>query len=225
MADNLQQIKLRFWREHANIVAINGSVQYLHANGIKATFCVLLDPQEILAEQIDVVPGVTWLVASQCHPTVFDKLKGQDVFIWHAHADCDVEGIASRYRDDFVVIPGGSTAALRALGLLHSMGFRTFHYYGLDGSFSETRHHAYDQPADDNMPIIVVKAKQGETEREFVTRRDYARQADEFMTLCDQAADLRGQAAIKLFVHGDGLIPFIWRQRRKHVRSNDAQGG
>lgn len=225
LIETADHAKIRHVRDGASIVAINGAVQYLHERRVPVWGCILLDPQPVLADQIEVVPDVTWLVASQCHPMLFDKLAGEDVFLWHADADCDVSGLCGKYRDDFPIIPGGSTAALRALHLLHCMGFREFHYYGLDGSFSENRHHAYDQPEDDGMPIKIVKVKDGDTERTFISRKDYIRQADEFITLCDQATELYGRAAIKLFVHGDGLIPFIWRQRRRNRgRPHDVQG-
>lgn len=216
LADNLVHVKERYWRDQASIFAVNGTVQYLHKNGVKVWGCVLLDPQEILASQIEIVPGVIWFVASQCHPAVFDKLVDEDIFIWHADSEADVRGICHQYRHGFDIIPGGSTAALRTLPLCALMGWRDFHYYGLDGSFSETRHHAYDQPEDDGIPIKVVKI--AGDDKAFVTRKDYARQADEFLQMCDQLDRLKGSARVRLQVHGEGLIPHLWRKRRQHER-------
>src|SRR5574341_44968 len=204
----------------AHVIAVNAASGYLIEHRIIPRAVVLLDPQALLADEFAADPHITYLVASQCHPTVFDKLAGCNVSIWHAHDDEPELAIIRRYYPDPVIIGGGTTAALRTVGIGHAMGFRSEHFYGLDGSFEADvngwlQHHAYQQPNDDVPEVIEIIARDDDgTERRFLTRQDYARQADEFMDVLKvyhQVWKMGRSERLRVQVHGDGLIPYIWR--------------
>jgi uncharacterized Rossmann fold enzyme len=116
------------WRELAewsgDIMAINGAHDALCQFGRVPDWVVCLDPQEALADYHRCPQGARYLVATCCHPAVFEALRGQDVTTWDA-----AQG------DDEVThdtIPGGSTALTRAPLLAYYLGYRNLTLFGAD---------------------------------------------------------------------------------------------
>lgn len=220
----LSEIRRRV-RAGGKIVAINKASEYLLGEGIPVWGVVLVDPQEVLLDQFAVDGHSAYFVASQCQPAVFDKLAGQMVWLWHTQCDEPELSWVKAFYPDPVLSPHGTTAALRMIGLAYVVGFRTIHIYGLDGSFEVDdkgwlQHHAYVQQEDDVPNVIEIIARDKTSERRFLTRADYARQAGEFMHILEIYHHLwkTGDAdRLRVFVHGDGLIPFIWRKRRHEL--------
>jgi hypothetical protein len=98
-----------------------------------------------------VVDGVTYLMASVCHPKVWRILAGQKVIMWHA--------ISGEHTPEWVrandpgtwLVGAGSTIGLCAVHLGGFLGYRKFEIHGFDGSFRDGRRHAgshngHDQP-------------------------------------------------------------------------------
>ena len=220
---SLHEVRRR-QRQQADVVAVNATSGFLLESEIIPRAVVLADPQEVLAEQFAVDPQITYLVASQCRPEVFDRLEGCEVLLWHCQADDEQSWITPFYPEP-VLTENGTTAALRMIDVAFAMGFRDIHFYGLDGSFEADekgwlRHHAYQQTVDDMPACIIIKAKDETSEREFLTRADYARQADEFMTILlryHRMWKVGRLDQLNVQVHGDGLIPYIWRKRRHEL--------
>jgi len=205
-------------------VAINRASEFLLSKGVPVWGVVLVDPQDVLLEQFAVDGHSAYFVASQCRPAVFDRLRGQQIFLWHAQVDEPELSIIKSYYPEPLIAPSGTTAALRVVDLGYHMGFRTFHFYGLDGSFEvedgDLVHHAYAQPEDGAFKVIEIIARDGQGEKRFLTRSDYARQADEFMrimTIYHRLWQVGDADRLRVFVHGDGLIPHIWRKRRHEL--------
>ena len=203
------------------IVAINATSEFLFERGIIPTLCVLLDPQPLLADQFLADPAIEYLVASQCHPVVFDKLRdaGCNVYLWHS--DSDNARLVRRYeRDPIFLPPRGSTAALKCFDLGYILGYRDIQFYGLDSSFEaaengDLRHHAYAQAVDDGPEIIEIKVKGADHERSFITRVDYVHQAKEFIDIHNvyaRQSEARQIEPTSIAVHGDGLIPYLWKK-------------
>lgn len=219
----LPEVKRRA-KAGAFVIAVNKASEYLLQHDVADKIAVvLLDPQELLNDQFAADRRCAYFVASQVHPAAFDRLSGHEVLIWHGQDSGRENEIIRRYYPDPVIIGGGTTAALRTIGIGQAMGFCRMHIYGLDGSFEagpngEMVHHAYTQNEDD-MPECVIVRLDGD-DREFLTRPDYARQADEFMDLLHQYRRLAKAGVIRpllITVHGDGLIPHIWRKRRHEL--------
>ena len=151
------------------ILCVKHSYQGLLANGIKPWGCVVLDPRSIdgisthgikrkdLFKTID--PSTKFFVASMTDPSVTKYLKKHtdNIYGWHAFTeslrdDADrKEGITNnqvKIREDIgmakgtTLITGGTCAAMRSVGILHTMGFRHIHLFGFDCSLK-------DEPTED----------------------------------------------------------------------------
>lgn len=194
------------WRQSLgqSVWALNGSADFLTANGIVPDYHVIVDARQDNARFVEEAhPETHYLIASQCSPKVFDALKGHTVTIWHSAAP-DIEAILGAERARPVhLIGGGSTVGLQAIVLAHSWGVRKFHLYGFDSSIAES-HHAY--PQDQNNADIVVDVIAGE--EKFRAAPWMVQQAREFMAL---ASELAQDDAVVITVSGDGLLPHLAR--------------
>jgi uncharacterized Rossmann fold enzyme len=223
MADSLPDIRAQK-RRGARIVSVNNAWRTLVANGVTPHAHVMLDARPQNAEFLKGMPKTTrLLLASQCHPDVFDtaETEGLEVVIWHNGFDAGNEAlreILDPWWDEgpnqrpCILVPGGSTVGLRSLWLAAYSGFRTIHLYGMDGSYRGDAHHAYGQPLNDGEPVIEV-AHGGKT---YLCARWMARQAAEFQ---ETWRDLRNFGEpVTVHVHGEGLIPDIARSLRAQDR-------
>lgn len=189
-----EEIKLR--KLHGQkVFALNGSAKWLEEQGITPDYHVILDAREENAQFITGSAG-HYLLASQCHPKVFDAVSGKQVTIWHSLSALGNFTDARPY-----ALVGGSTVGLNAIIIAHVMGFQEIHIYGLDSSYSDSQHHAYSQPLNDNERVIEVE-KRGEV---FRCAPWMANQAEQFLPL---ACELTAKGVV-LTIHGDGLLPFM----------------
>lgn len=199
-------------RRGARIVTVNNAWRTLVAAGIKPDVHIMLDARPENAEFVaDAPEGVRYLIASQCHPDVFDTLErlGREVVVWHngfGNSEELREILAPWWGEGpnqrpCVLVPGGGTVGLRALWLCAFSGYLFLHVYGMDSSYSGDVHHAYPQAIndDDDTQTVVMGGKSYRCARWMV------RQAEEFKTAWN---DL-GREGISLFVHGRGLVPDI----------------
>lgn len=192
------------------ICCVNGAHDWLLARGVVPDICVLLDSTHELADVVHPVKGVRYVVASQCHPDVFDALSGFHVIRWHALVPPEtlggrelvdvLEEHAPPGDGNYWMIPGGGTAAIRCLSLGQFSGYRKFLVYGLDSSFADDGRRQVQA----HMPC---KGNEIEVEfngRRFRTTPSLAAQAQDF-----QGLYLRALNDCRVTVMGDGLIPWM----------------
>ena len=176
------------------IFALNNSAKFLASHGIRSDYQVLLDARPGNAE-FEML-GETMLIASQCHRDVFAKAK--NIELWHSHTEEAEDTVPDDRHVQFV--SAGSTVGLSAMCLAYGMGYRKLHLYGFDSSFEEN-HHAYEQKANDDDRVVMVKVG----EREFKTTPWMYAQTNQFQHLAATLAN--GDCLIT--VHGDGLLPYV----------------
>lgn len=125
-------------------IACGSSYDWCVNNGIHPTYCVLCDSDEVVCKYITrALKSTIFLVASQCHPSVFEMLAENAVAIWHCFNN-NIDTIKD-VDSNFVAVGGGCTVGLRALSLSVAMGYKFVEFYGFDSCIvSETEHHAYD---------------------------------------------------------------------------------
>lgn len=179
------------------IFALNGAGRWLVDHGIDPDALIILDARPENIRFLFGIPKTTKLyLASQCHPCIFDAAEGFDVVMWHANYD-GKSGV--KENRDTVLIGGGTSVGMRALSVIHTLGFRHVHLYGYDSSYSDTEGHAYEQLQDEQLERITVEG------REFVSPPWMIRQASDFPAV---ATDLARKGSA-LTIHGDGLLPWV----------------
>lgn len=197
MSERVKSIRDRAMRKQ-NIVSVNNSLSWLMRHGIKPKAHIMLDARpENAAFVKDAPAGVTYFIATQCHPDVFDALKGRDVVLWHAMRDGHEDP------KDCIPIAGGGTVGLRAMWLAYLSGYRKLHIYGMDGSYEAGRHHAYAQALNDRDQTLDVML----AGKRYTVARWMARQADEARQTLPQLSAL----GMRVQFHGTGLIPDMAR--------------
>ena len=187
---------------------VNQVGNYLISKGIKVDTVVFCDPQERMVDIFEPI-DTHYLVSSQCHPKVFEKLRGRNVTLWHHWDGNEIEPALNEWGGPWVLLHGGCTAALRCFNLGHHIGFREFDYYGLDSSYEKETTHSYSQPMRDGRWFEVhFDGKPYRTSFQMVT------QARDFIRLMETAHE--HDSVIKAY--GDGLIPAISRKHHKETQ-------
>lgn len=122
-------------------IALNGALKMFTDQGCAPQFWAACDSQAIVADFIpDNPPDSTiYLVASKCHPSVFEKLQGRRVLLWHL-ADEATDTIHNE-----PTIMSAVSITLCALTLLRAMGLKRFVTYGWDGCYMDGADHAQPQ--------------------------------------------------------------------------------
>lgn len=127
------------------ILTISGAHDFLIDRGIVPDFHMDCDPREYKAEHTKNPNKETqYLMATVCHPKVWEQLKDQKVELWHLHNGNENGDWIAKNDPGANMLGGGSTAGMRALEVASMMGFRRFEIHGMDGSFegnsTEVRH-------------------------------------------------------------------------------------
>ena len=196
------------WPELKNfkkIMTCSGAHKFLLDKGIVPTWHIDLDPREHKVKMLGTPhKDVEYLMASTCHPSMWDLLEGHNVKLWHIYSNEDNKNISLVYPRGDWIVTGGNNVGLRCLVMARLMGYRNLHVYGMDYSFpKDSLHHAgehlniyqkiYEVPYDGKMyycePVMI----------------DYARQ---FFHEMNQLPD------VKVLLHGEGLLQHMAYAKR-----------
>jgi len=201
------------WKEipkFKKIMTCSGAHKFLLDKGIVPTWHVDLDPREHKVKMLGTPhKDVEYLMASTCHPTMWDVLEGFDVKLWHIYSNEDNKNISLVYPRGDWIVTGGNNVGLRCLVMARLMGYRNLHVFGMDFSFpKDSLHHAgehlnvhkkiYEVPYQGKMyycePVMV----------------DYARQ---FFHEMNQLPDVR------VLLHGEGLLQhMVYAKRNEQIK-------
>ncbi len=181
---------LKDWK--GEIWGINRSFEWMRHRGIKPTGFLGIDPEWILKECLPNIPeDVTYYLASQVHPCVFEHLKDRKVKLWHM-ADSEVKHPPGAYP-----IYGGSTCLSRAPNLAWALGYREVHIIGGDSSYTHKTHvHGGELPS--NCVIAEVLGQK------FKTNKMMMSQAVEFVEQMVEWAMMKDPLSVSIY--GDGLM-------------------
>lgn len=195
--------------EGAKLVTVNGSYHWAIRRHLKPSAQVILDARADNARFLDPpVPGCGYLLASQCHPALWDAVAGREnVWIWHpVNDDPAIKAVLDDYYlGRWASVMGGCTVISRALWLLRMQGYLRFDLFGVDCCWRNGEHHAFDQPenAKDVSYTIRIEPPNGAPAREFVCSLWMLKQ---FEDLVQQIKVLGDQFALR--VHGDGVLAY-----------------
>lgn len=126
------------------VISCSGSHKFLRDRGITPTWHVEVDPRPHKVTLIgEPCHDTEYLIASACHPKVFEHLQGYNVKLWHVF-DPSEDGLRQLPPGEWAV-SGGCDVGMRAMSMAAFLGFRDLHIFGIDGSARE-RKHADDHP-------------------------------------------------------------------------------
>jgi len=156
----------KFLGQHKNATVLTVKHAYpgLLKNNIKPWGCIVLDPRSIEGKSTHNItrkdlfatldPDTNFFIASMTDPSVTKFLKENKARMWgwHAYTDSlrDEKEQGKQIINQSVklleelgipegstLITGGTCAAMRGIGMLHTMGFRNIHLFGFDCSREE----------------------------------------------------------------------------------------
>ena len=186
------------------IVAIKGAHDWLIDNNVIPDYALAIDPQEHRIAFYKPQPSVHYMIASQCHPAMFDNLDGYKVTLWHPY----VKKGQDRPKN-CMLIGGGTTSGLRAISLFYVLGYRQFELFGFDSCNDGELLRVNGEGLKEGDQLIEVKIDpQGET---FYCNTAMALQAEHFQTYYDYLPDATFNA------HGRGLIQAIIKKREQNM--------
>ena len=130
------------------IYTCSGAHKFLVERGVIPTYHVDSDPRAYKADILgEPHRAVTYLLASICHPTYFDKLElhRSNVKLWHM-LFTEPE-IWAHFPKGEWIMTGGHTVGPRTIKLARMMGYANLHMFGFDGSVDdEGNTHAEPHP-------------------------------------------------------------------------------
>jgi uncharacterized Rossmann fold enzyme len=138
LADTIDELRV-----FDSVMAAGSCHDYLVSKHINLKWCILTDPDPVMAQYLKMVSRRTrYLVASCCADEVFDALDGYDVAVWNCYAP-DHPDV---WQKGDILVHGGCTVGTRAIYMAMNFGFRDIHLFGFDSCIREEdgAHHAYD---------------------------------------------------------------------------------
>ena len=126
------------------ILSVSGALHFLAARGIVPDYHVQMDPRADNTPYVDPpIPGVHYLMASVCHPSIWSILRGHNVTIWHPASDkCKTLDWLTQHDLGQPMVLGGSHVGLAALHIGGMLGARHFEIHGMDASIRDGQRHA-----------------------------------------------------------------------------------
>lgn len=202
LEDTFDELLKQYW-EGAKIIALNGSYNWLVEHRIKPSAHVIIDAREFNARFIgEHVPGCKYFIASQCAPGVFAKVIDREIYIIHCCSNDTEKDILREYYlgDNWKPVIGGSTVALRAIGLFVMLGYRYLDLYGVDSCYRDDKHHVYEQEENETDEVKTLLCG----DRYFKCAHWMANQQRDFLTFIAKDGN-----KFSLNVHGDGLLAYV----------------
>ena len=125
-----------------DVFAVNSAIGILLSRGIVPRFAMIWDCAEICTQFAIPHPEVTYLVASRCHPNVFERLKDCRVIVWHADGDMNIRELLESKNVMEPLVKGGTTGVTRGIYVAYALGYRDFHIFGADSCYVNGESHA-----------------------------------------------------------------------------------
>lgn len=171
------------------VCAVKGVEKYLREHGIPVKYAVFMDAKP---DQVRFVTepskDTTYLLASQCDPSLFDALDGYDIQVWNG-SDPEFHEPGEDY------ITGGGTTGIRAINLMRWTGYKGLHLFGFDCCLIGDESHVYAKDQIGDRITVYVNGKK------FITTGELAAQHQQMLE-CLYLPPFRPA----ICVHGDGAL-------------------
>ncbi len=197
--------------EGAKLVTVNGAYRWCIEHNLQPRTQIVMDARAHNARFLTpYVPECRYVLASQCHPAIFDAVQDYpDVWLFHAASgtDGDLKALLDAfYRKQWFGVGGGTTVITRALSLLRTLGYLRFDFFGVDSCWLDGRNHAYEQPEnarDRRMPFKIHPSGEPEKAHIFWCAPWHVKQLEDFVQMIRVNAE-----HFKINVHGNGLLAY-----------------
>lgn len=182
-----------------DVLTTSGAHDFLISRGIVPDYHVECDPREYKTEFLkNPHPGVTYLINSICHPSMFEALKGYRVVMWHGVTDDDAKNqidLAESIDPGARLLNGGTTAGVRAMPVAREMGYTDFHLHAIDCCYHGQKQWAGPHLGHRHKSVLVQVGG-----RIFET-------SDLMLRACDDFFDaMKMLSGCSFTVHGNGLL-------------------
>lgn len=187
------------------IMTCSGAHQFLLEKGIVPTWHVDLDPRVHKVKMLGTPhKDVEYLMASSCHPSMWDVLEGYKVKLWHIYNGEDQKEVPLNYPRGEWILTGGNNVGQRCLVVARLLGNRNLHIFGMDCSFplDESHHAGVHLNANPKIYEAPYKGKLYYCEPVMI---DYARQ---FFHEINQLPD------VKFTLYGEGLLQHMVEEKK-----------
>lgn len=195
------------------IIAAGTVHDWLIERGIVPEFAACCDPDPISQAYFqNPCHDVTYLLATQCNPALFDHLAGYRVVKWHCHP-IDMEFL-NEHEVGWHAVSGGCTVGLRCISMAIMLGYSNIHFFGFDSCLDGDSHHAYEYATDREQLGRIFEVRAGTdvmSPDEVAAKLVY--RAEGYMLAQAYHFKLFFQAYNHLFTptfHGGGLLPDWW---------------
>ena len=229
----------------AKLLTVKHAYPHLIANDIKPWGCIILDPRPItgvsthnvvrkdLFKNLD--PDTNFFVASMTDPSVTNFFIAKECKIWGWHAFTDslreeseqgtqIQNQQVKVPDDLgipkgaTMITGGTCAAMRGIGILHTMGFRNIDLFGFDSCRDEPSKKELTETTGDIEGGEVPKPKYIEVsvnEKKYWTTGELLAMAQD----CEKVFQDEGLEGVLNFHGKDTMVADLWEiQQKKKTR-------
>jgi hypothetical protein len=185
----------------ADILSLNNSYSFLLDKGIIPDYWMLMDARK---ENVDFLrdkhKDVRHFVAAQCHPSIFEELKGFDTTLFLTIFPDTLELTSHIDKEKVRLAANAGTVGIKALSLAYALGYRKLFLYGYDSSYAEDEHHAYEQKLNDESKKIEVYLD----DKKYITTATLANQATDFCAFTRALTEAYG---FEITLCCDGLLP------------------
>jgi hypothetical protein len=180
------------------VMSTSGAHGLLIGKGVIPNFHVECDPRAHKASFVrESHSEVKYLIASHCHPLMFELLAQRNVVLWHGYTDDDwlnqVKLVAEL--DGSGLIAGGTNVGMRALIVALALGYRRIELHGMDCCYEGEKLWAGTHSGERHRTVKVEC-----NGRVFETSDVMMQSTDDFFNL------LPALSGCKLVIHGDGLL-------------------
>ena len=196
------------------IITCSGAHRFLLDHGIVPTWHMEGDPRAHKAVFVKHPHRrVQYLIASACHPKVFQALKGHQIKLWHVLMSGKDLVSLGHYPPGQWVLTGGANIGMRAMVMARVLGYLDIHIFGMDCSAGEETFHTGDHPnnpaRDKWIPVQVG-------EQMFYSTPLWVAYARQFFHEVLQLPDS------EITLHGDGLLQALAKAKLADPDQYDA---
>ncbi len=202
LKDNLLTIQ-RLQARGAKLFALNNVPAYLAQHGIYSEAHILLDALPCVLAFAQGFKSGERYYSSQCDPAVLDE-AGCELILWNSYIEGLLE-IVPDARDPF--IGGGTTVGTRAMGLIHVLGYRKIHIFGMDSCSKDGASHCYEQGEYATSINVRFDGK------DYTAPPQMLAQVEEFKLTARSLMAF----GCEIYVHGEGLLQAVARDMARNA--------